>query len=177
VTPPVPGYPEGERANGQPGAQQRGAVWGFVPVDDAIDQVGVGWGRRLDGELVGAAREVSLAHLRVLEEVDHVGGVPPQFRLGYGPQLLPEVRPGSLAELTVPRWFRSPQPGGDRLLQCLVQPETVGGGVDDREPPERVHRLPRVDVGQHGCHQRPADSPHDGCGLKRRWATSSRSSR
>jgi hypothetical protein len=60
---PVPGYPEGERANRQPGAQ-RGAVWGFVPVDDAIDQVGVGWGRRLDGELVGAAPPVSLADLR-----------------------------------------------------------------------------------------------------------------
>jgi hypothetical protein len=56
--------------------------------------------------------------------------------------------------------------GGDRLLQCLVQPETVGSGVDDREPPERVHCLPRVDVGQHGRHQRPADSPHDGCGLE-----------
>src|SRR3989442_9379027 len=73
-----------------------------------------------------AAGEECLAHDRVLDEIEHVGGVSPELGSSGLTQLVAEAPPGRLTVRAVAQGILGSEPRRDGLLHRLVHRQPVG---------------------------------------------------
>ena len=113
----------------------------LVPADDRLDARPVVRPRRLVDVRRRRGREVDLAQGRVLEQVQHVGGVAPQLG-GVGvAHLAAQLVPGGGLQPPVGRRVAGAQQGGDRLAHGLLDHQALAPELGERQRPQPLERL------------------------------------
>ena len=126
----------------------------------------VGRACRLDDERLGAAGEERLPDDRVVDQVEHVGGVAPQLARWRVLHLGAQLAPGRPAVFTVPHGIRPADEALDRLAHGIVENEAVPPRVHERQVEQAPHCVARVLAGEHGREQRLGGPPDNRCGLQ-----------
>ena len=140
---------------------------GSQRADDLGDRGAVGRTCRLRRVEMLGAREEGLAHDRVLDDVQQVGGVPPDL-LGRRPRhLVAELPPGGGAVPTRPVRIRGPEMRRDRLADRVVEEQAVVAELDERQAQQAVERVLRRGVGQHRRQERHRRPPNHGRRVQR----------
>jgi hypothetical protein len=158
---------EGLRSLGPPALELRGRLRALVPARDRADGVGVALARGLDGQRLRAAREEGLTHDRVVDQVEHVGGVAPELGGRRIPRFGAELAPGGPLVRAVAAGIRAVEEAGDCVSHGLVHDETVAAGVDEREIEQPTQGLGAVVFVEHRGQQGLGRPAHDRGGLER----------
>jgi hypothetical protein len=96
---------------------------------------------RFDREFVGAAWEERIADDRVLDEVEHVGGVAPQVGPPGGAQLHAQANPRGAAVGAVTGRVGCLQQRARGHAHCVVNHQPRGAKVDKRQRAQRLEQL------------------------------------
>lgn len=134
---------EGLGVGRPPLGDQGGGSRRLLKIADLVNGRFVAGARRLDHIGLGGTGEERLAHRRVLDQIQGIGGVSPQLgRRGRG-HLRAQLQPGRLAVGPVATGIGGAQRRGADLTNCVVQDQPFAARLHERqrcEPVERVRR-------------------------------------
>ena len=150
-----------------PAFEQRGGRRPVVAAGDRPDHRRIARLRGLDHQRLRARREERLAHDRVVDQVEHVGGVAPELRRPGFADLGPQLAPGGAAVGPVAGGIGRPQESGHRVTDGLVHDQAVAATVHERQLEQAPHGLAAVGLTGHGGKQRGRDPPHERRGFER----------
>ena len=106
---------------------------GLVTARDRLDHRSVCGSSRLDREQVLCSREERLADHRVLDQIEHVGGVAPELGRRHRRQLAPELPPRGPSVAAMRGRVGAAQGPGDRLADRVVDDEPVVSKLHEGE--------------------------------------------
>jgi hypothetical protein len=127
-----------------PGSRRR-----LVTTHDRRDRRGVCGRRPLDRVHELARREERLTNGRLIDQVEHVGGVAPELGRRHRRQLVAEVAPGGGAMATVRDGIGAAQGASDRLADRVVDDQPVVSELHEREGAHTLEHVVRRTFGQH----------------------------
>ena len=123
----------------RPPVGDRGGGLRRVPgLGDPADRIGVGRAGRLHLVLGDAAREERLAHGGVLDQVEEVGGRPPEPP--SGPARAGERGRGATSQLRGPAWIATGEVARDGVADDVVEDEALAGLLAERQAPQAPER-------------------------------------
>ena len=125
-----------------------------MPDDDLAHRRAVGLGRRLNRDRVGAPGEKCLAQVRVLEQVEDVGGRAPQLRARRRAHLPGDGVGGGAAVVGAQARIGCRERAVERGADRVVDDEPMRRRADERQRAQPRERVLRRDVGEHRLHQR-----------------------
>ena len=141
--------PERVRRRAPPGIDEGGRLGTLLGRADRRYRCAISGAGGFDRELVGAAREERIADDRVLDEVEHVGGVAPEIGPPGGAQLRAQAGPRGAAVGAVTGRVGCLEQRARGHAHRVVNHQALGAKLDKRERAQRAEQLGRVVVGQH----------------------------
>jgi hypothetical protein len=110
--------------------------------------------------------EERIADNRVLDEVEHVGGVAPEIGPPSRPQLRAQAGPGGAAVGTVTGRVGCLEQRARGHAHCVVNDQALGAELDKRERAQGAEQFGRIVVRQHRLQQAERRTADDRSGVE-----------